>query len=206
MNNAAPAHSVSPKREAILDGAVTCFLEHGYAATSMDNVAAMAGVSKATIYAHFSSKADLFSAVIIRRCEHDLTGGEHWPAKGLDAKTTLTQVATLLLSFLTSPNTLAIHRVVVAEAVRQPDLASAFWEAGPPQLMPKMADIFTDLDQRGLLRVPNSAFAAMMFISMLKSEIFFCRLLGLPDGTEAMGFDDTITTAVDMVLKAYAPD
>ena len=206
MNTVARIVPVSPKREAILDGAVRCFLEHGYAATSMDTVAAAAGVSKATIYAHFSSKADLFAAVIIRRCEQDLTGGEHWPEPGRDARTTLTRMGALLLSFLTAPDTLAIHRVVVAEASRQPDLASAFWAAGPGRSIPKISELFAELDRRKQLKVPNPMFAAVMFINLLKAEVFFCRLLGLPEGTERMTVEETIEAAVEMILKAYAPD
>jgi len=52
------------KTEAILDGAMREFLTHGYAATSMDRVAAAAGVSKATVYSHFQDKEGLFAALI----------------------------------------------------------------------------------------------------------------------------------------------
>ena len=116
------------------------------------------------------------------------------------------QMGSQLLMFLSSPNTLAIHRVVVAEAVRQPELASAFWNAGPAQSLPKIAEVLADLDQRGLLRIPNPMFASVMFVNLLKAEIFFCSLLGLPEGTEQMSFTETVETAVDMVLKAYAPE
>ena len=179
-------------------------MEQGYAATSMDNVAAAAGVSKATIYAHFSSKEDLFSAVIIGRCEDGFTAGKQWPDEHQDARTTLTQIGELILTFMLTPNTLSIHRVVVAEAVRQPELANAFWAAGPGRLVPRIADVFADLDRRRLLQVQDSTTAAMMFVSLLKSELFFCRLLGLPDGSERMGFDATVATSVEIILKAYA--
>jgi len=206
MSNDTPKTPVSAKREAILDGAITCFLEHGYAATSMDSVAAEAGVSKATIYAHFSSKADLFSAVIIRRCEGGLNSDAQWPKDELDARTTLTKMGRSLLEFMTSLETLSIHRVVVAEAIRQPELASAFWDSGPCRFFPRISERFADLDRRGELKTPTPMFAAMMFVNLIKSEYFFCRLLGLPKGTELMSADETVETAVNVMLKAYAPD
>ncbi|MEN9222264.1 MAG: TetR/AcrR family transcriptional regulator [Thermostichus sp. BF3_bins_97] len=52
------------KEEAILQGALQEFLEHGYAGTSMDKVASSAGVSKATVYSHFQDKEHLFVALI----------------------------------------------------------------------------------------------------------------------------------------------
>lgn len=61
---------LSAKAEAILEGAMGEFLTHGYAATSMDRVAAAARVSKATIYSHFRDKADLFAAIAHRLVEH----------------------------------------------------------------------------------------------------------------------------------------
>ena len=54
------------KREQILQGATRVFLQHGYAGTSMDRVAAEAGVSKQTIYSHFQDKEGLFTALIER--------------------------------------------------------------------------------------------------------------------------------------------
>jgi AcrR family transcriptional regulator len=62
----------SAKTEAILEGALQEFLSHGYAATSMDRVAARASVSKATIYSHFRDKADLFAAIMQRLATHKL--------------------------------------------------------------------------------------------------------------------------------------
>ena len=205
MNKVVCTSVVRTKRQAIIEGAVACFMEQGYAATSMDNVAARAAVSKATIYAHFSSKEDLFSAVIMGRCESQFSDGEQWPNEQMGARETLTQVAQMLLTFLLSFETLAIHRVVVAEAIRQPELATAFWKAGPGRVVPRIAEVFASLDRRKLLNVPDPTVAALSFGSQLKSELFFCRLLGLPEGTESMSFESTVATTVNTVMKAYAP-
>src|ERR1041385_1502824 len=53
------------KQRAIMDAARTLFLEQGYAGTSMDEVAGLAGVSKQTVYKHFTDKESLFRAIVL---------------------------------------------------------------------------------------------------------------------------------------------
>jgi TetR/AcrR family transcriptional repressor of mexJK operon len=60
------------KRRAILDAAKNLFVRNGYASTSMDAVAAEAGVSKLTVYSHFTDKETLFSAAVVARCEEQM--------------------------------------------------------------------------------------------------------------------------------------
>ena len=192
----------SRKREAVLDAAQTCFLDLGYAATSMDLVASRAGVSKATIYAHFAGKDDLFAAVINRRCDRDPLIPDSWPDG--DARTVLTMVGTRLMAFLMAPETLATYRVVVAEAARHPDLARAFWEVGPGQGKTRLAAMFAELTRRGALSVPDPWVAADQFAAMMRAEIFNRELLGLPlpQGRDAV---TTVMAAVDVMVRAYGP-
>jgi AcrR family transcriptional regulator len=58
--------------EALLDSAAVCFYENGFAATSLDQVAQRARVTKGAIYHHFASKRDLFMAVLDH--QEELTG------------------------------------------------------------------------------------------------------------------------------------
>lgn len=48
----------------LLDAALALFVERGYAATRLDDVAARAGVSKGTLYLYFENKEELFKAVV----------------------------------------------------------------------------------------------------------------------------------------------
>ncbi len=72
MSSSAAVARVKPerdeKREHILKVAYAAFLSDGYAATSMSSIATKVGGSKATLYNYFSSKEELFSAVIAERC------------------------------------------------------------------------------------------------------------------------------------------
>lgn len=75
------ATALTDKQEQILQGAMQVFLQHGYARTSMDRVAAQAGVAKQTIYSHFQDKEGLFTALIERVTLHHFDiefGTEPW--------------------------------------------------------------------------------------------------------------------------------
>src|SRR5271157_6368560 len=64
--------SESPKHQLVLDAAATLFMAHGYGAISMDAIARAAGVSKATLYAHFSSKDLLFATIVREACREGM--------------------------------------------------------------------------------------------------------------------------------------
>ena len=58
------SHRSTRKRKAILDAATTVFLRKGYLGTSMDEIAALAAVSKQTVYKQFADKERLFSEIV----------------------------------------------------------------------------------------------------------------------------------------------
>lgn len=198
-----PSPKPSPKRNAILDAAREMFLEVGYACASMDAVAARAGVSKATIYAHFSSKDQLFRAVIRQRCEQHSTFAAVDPSIG--GRATLTLIGRRLLEMLLLPETLAMFRLVMAEAVRQPDLARAFYESGPGAGKVDLARVIADLADRGEMRTIDPLRLADLFLGMLRTHLFMRTILGLcqPESDE---IDRTVASAVETLMAAYGAD
>lgn len=200
----ASAPRSSAKRAAILEAAGLCFMEHGYAATSMDMVAARANVSKATIYAHFSGKDELFGAIITDRCNSQLSMELLTPASGGDPRAALTAIARRLLELLMQPASMAIYRVVVAESARYPDLARAYYEAGPMRGKAAIAHALAELDRRGQLRIADGWRAADLFIGMLRGEFYNRALLGLPQ-VDGRGIEETIAAAVECMIRAFPP-
>lgn len=196
----------SAKRAAILDAAQACFLEHGFSSTSMDTVAATAGVSKATIYAHFQSKDELFGAIIQRRCDDHAQGlGALSVDDSLDARATLTVLADKLMSMLLTPNVLGIYRMVIAETPRHPDLARIYFDAGPLRGKERLVDILDALVRRGLLNIPDTWQAMDQMVGMLRGEVYNRALLGLPP-SERTDMERTIAGTVEVMLRAYAPN
>lgn len=120
------------KRRLIVEAAEAAFLEAGYAEASVNRIAADAGVSIKTLYRHYESKADLFSAVMEAACGRsrpedgapitpawsDLPPAEALPAAGVEH-----------LGHLLSTEQVALHRVVVRDAHRFPDLGRRYLEA-----------------------------------------------------------------------------
>ena len=192
----------SAKREAILDAAQDSFLEMGYANTSMDLVANRAGVSKATIYAHFKGKDELFGAIILRRCDLYLAFGSMPDFGNLDARAALTAMASHLLTLLCSPEALGVYRIVVSESVRHPDLVQAYYEAGPLRGKTHMMAVLDALCQRGHLVIDDLWRAADLFIGMLRSEYYHRALMGMPQA-EGRTMEATIEAAVEVFLRAY---
>ncbi len=118
------------KRQAVLDGARHEFLQHGYAATSMDRVAAAAGVSKATVYGHFADKQALFRALteaMVGERLSELFGASPQQALPAEPAAALRQLAARSLEgSRTEPQFLAFLRLVIAESERFPELAKTF--------------------------------------------------------------------------------
>ena len=190
------------KRDCILQASQEIFLEDGYAAASMDAVASRANVSKATIYAHFANKRALFEAMIGMRCARTF-GDLTIPDDTNDARETLRQFGEHFLSLILSPEALAIHRVVLSEATRLPEVGEAFYFVGPIQAKARVSDMFRELAQRGLLAIPDYEIPLLtdLFMAMLKSDLHTRALLHLPESNCTIA--EVVDMAVELVMCRY---
>lgn len=118
------------KTEAILKGAMQEFLQHGYAAASMDKIAKAAKVSKATVYSHFEDKESLFNAVIqdlARDKFQKVMALEQPQSLAQDPKIVLSQIATRMLENVKSDREFQdFIRIIIGESGRFPELAKAY--------------------------------------------------------------------------------
>ena len=123
----------------ILDAATDLFLRLGFDATSCDQVVIQAGAGKASLYARYANKEELFAAVVRRMVEETLLPSSDVPWH-LPVRDRLRAVAGSLLSHALSPEAVALMRVCVTTAHRMPELArlvdrigrdSAAWRAWP---------------------------------------------------------------------------
>ena len=138
------------KRRAVLDAARMLFLERGFAGTSMDDVAGAAGVSKQTVYAHFSDKHRLFTE-LIETDVGQLDVAQHPLVTGMpdsdDIERDLRDYARFHLSVVMQPHLLRMRRMLIGEAERFPELARAWFANGPQMSVALFASWFTALDQ-----------------------------------------------------------
>ncbi len=183
------------KRSSIVEAARRAFLESGYAETSMDRIAAAAGVSIKTVYRHFDNKDELFSAVMQAACspgrsEHlDSSGQEpHQPLErpwfSKPPRTALTMAGTEYLQHILSKEQLALYRVITRDAHRFPELARSYRD----QVMEYRIALFTRyLELRAPVekwKIKSRRSAANVFDALLRAGIFEEALQGLHEPTE----------------------
>src|SRR5579862_8515091 len=113
---AAPALEASPKRQLVMDAATDLFLAQGYGAVSMDAVARAAGVSKATLYAYFASKAALFAKIMCDRGLNAKLDEALYPEHVTDLRAALEQLGLRISNFMMQERTLALYRIIIAES------------------------------------------------------------------------------------------
>jgi TetR/AcrR family transcriptional repressor of mexJK operon len=197
----------SAKRARILEVAGQMFVSQGYSAVSMDALAEAAPVSKPTLYKHFKDKKALFSAVIQARCdgmfdrfEHCLNGSE------TDPETVLKDMAGTFLDLILSPQPLAMHRVIVAEAQTFPELGQMFYETGPKRVMALLADWLNRQHKDGRLVIGDPALSASLFLNMIKTELHLQCLLGLKKSVSKAERSRVVNYAVDVFIRAHLPE
>jgi TetR/AcrR family transcriptional repressor of mexJK operon len=173
-------------RERILEAATDLFLAEGYGSTSIEAVAARAGISKRTFYDRFNDKAVLFAAVVHRIIEHIRPPAGVPIIAGASLPEILIRLAGLILHAALSPPALALHRLVNAEAVRFPELVKAVNSDGATR---EAIALIGDLLERELpkakLTSADRRFAAEQFLFLV---------ISLPQ-RRAMGFGTPMTPA-----------
>lgn len=169
--------ALSPEKSAaILEGAMQVFLEQGYVGTTMDRVAAAAGVSKPTVYSHFHDKETLFNA-LIEQCVQKT----HWarlPPEMLQPETlqpsaaspekVLRQLAdSILESCMENAEKITFIRLILGESGRFPELGRAFVQHMDKPILDALTQYLSTCSQ---LNLADPRAAAYMFTGTL---IFF---------------------------------
>ncbi|MDE2070690.1 MAG: TetR/AcrR family transcriptional regulator [Gammaproteobacteria bacterium] len=191
------------KRETILEAARKLFLEVGFGAASMDAIADAAKVSKQTVYNHFGSKEELFAAMVRDTCD-TMTLAFAEAAKDGNPEKTLRSIAQRFMDMVFDEDKLALHRTLMAEVSRFPELGRSFYQSGPAVIRKFLADYFKEQNRRGTLKVDNPQVTAEQFISMVTS----CRLrseLGVEPVPNAETREQHINNAVSLIMRACAP-
>jgi TetR/AcrR family transcriptional repressor of mexJK operon len=199
----------SRKRRAILEAATAVFLRNGYVGTSMDEVAARAGVSKQTVYRHFADKEALFAEIVLSTI--DQVGVPFYaglPALGdtEDLERDLRDLARRLIRVVMQPRLLQLRRLVIAEAARFPALARSYYERGPGRTAETLAASFRELAARGLLRLDDPLVAARHFVwSVLSIPLNEVMLSGEDERFSAAELEGFADAGVHAFLWGHGP-
>lgn len=180
------------------------FLENGYAATTMSAIAATLGGSKGTLWNHFPSKGELFAAVL----ENATTVYRARLSQILDEPgdlvPTLKRICISLLSKITSPEAIALHRLVVSEAGRFPEMGRIFYQLAPRHTRMMLAGFLGGAMARGQLRQDDPVTAARVLMTLCMSGCHQMLIYGQLDHADDAAIETDASFALDMFLRAYA--
>ncbi|HLA29904.1 MAG TPA: TetR/AcrR family transcriptional regulator [Pseudomonas sp.] len=193
------------KRQAILEAAKTLFLSNGYDGSSMDAIAAEAGVSKLTVYSHFTDKEKLFAAAVKSKCEEQLPELLFELSEDAPIDSLLLDIGRGFNTLINSRESVELHRVMVSLAAQDSKLSKMFYDAGPQRLLDEMAHLLRQADQAGKLRIGDPQSAADQFFCLIKGGANFRLLIGCCEPLQGEEAELHVQESVAMFLRAYRP-
>jgi TetR/AcrR family transcriptional regulator, mexJK operon transcriptional repressor len=170
----------------IVDAATELFFTLGYGATTIEAVAQRARISKRTFYHRFENKPALFSAVVHRTIERMRPPADVPLLRGANLAQILRGLADLILRAALSQPAIDLHRLIVAESSRFPDLVAVVTKEGASEeAVGLIAGVLEREARAGNLQLDNATFAAQQFLYMVTA---------LPQ-RRAMGLGTPMTSA-----------
>ena len=204
-----PRHMETPrqtaKRQSILKVATDMFLTEGYSGVSVDGLIAKTGGSKRTIYSYFGGKEGLFAAIIQQLCAENVSPLTHMDLKQRPLQEALSSIAGIFLDVVLSPRTIALHRLIVAEALRAPDAAQSFFDAAPATAYNCLAEYFTWAQETGLIVPGNADIRAKIFLDALTGDLQLRSLLGLGKRPSKSEREHLITETISIFINGLSP-
>ena len=191
------------RRQAIIDTATEVFSEVGFDNASMAAITQRLGGSKATLYSYFGSKEELFAATMLK-----ISGCLFMPIfselnPDVDLTECLTRFGRRLLPAVFSPQIVALRRMVQDMGQRS-EIGRILYEQGPKRGWGRVASLFDELVQRGVLRPCDTWVAAHHFKALLESEWMDKVMLGVVPTVDEAELNSSVDRAVAVFMMAYA--
>jgi AcrR family transcriptional regulator len=192
----------SSKRRQILDGARKLFLDLGFDAASMGEIARAAGVSKGTLYVYFADKNRLFEAIVE---EESLEQGKVTfnldPAR--DVRTTLMDFGQAYIQLLCRPGVGSATRTVMAIAERMPEVGRRFYENVVALTIRRLAAYLGARVKAGDLEIEDCELAATQFMQMCQATLFQPFIFQAAPAPSAARIAHVVKSATRIFLAAY---
>ncbi|NVD38154.1 TetR/AcrR family transcriptional regulator [Ensifer sp. HO-A22] len=198
---------MTKKRQSILAAAAELFLQRGFLATNMDEVAAMAGVSKQTVYAHFGTKEALFLDIVTGMT--GLAGDELEeqvadPVDGRPIMDFLKDFAEQQLAIVMTPRLMQLRRLVIGEAERFPELGKRLHAKGPGRSIDRLTKALAHYRESGDVEADDLRAAASFFNWLVMGEpVNDAMLLGDRAIPDADALHSHAKESVRIFLSAY---
>ncbi|MDG1068568.1 MAG: TetR/AcrR family transcriptional regulator [Sulfitobacter sp.] len=204
---AATRNSILPPRgrkyDQVLEGARQVFMADGFEGASVDEIARVAEVSKATLYKYFADKRMLFMEVANNECQRQAGAALDNIVLAAPPREVLGQTGRHFLGFITSRFGQQIFRICVAESDRFPELGRSFYESGPAVMRAELACYFAQACARGELVIDDYILAADQFGELCKADLWMRLIFGVIKEVSAAEIDRVIDNAVETFLARY---
>jgi TetR/AcrR family transcriptional repressor of mexJK operon len=192
------------KRDAIRLAAGQLFLRQGLQRSTMDAIAAEAGVSKQTVYSHFRCKEELFEAVIAGKVEeYFLEAADFLPVT--DVRQTLEDLGRRFVDLIYDAEAIAMWRVVIAESTAHPEIAAAFFEQGPRKTFSVLRRVLRACAEAGQLAIADPEEGAALFITMARGLPHMEVLCGLSPPPTAAWRELHVAATAERFLSLCRP-
>ena len=191
------------KFDQVVAGAREVFMADGFEGASVDEIARVANVSKATLYKYFPDKRQLFMQVAEVECQRQSAEAMDNIDRSAAPRAVLGQAGRHFLRFITSKFGLQIFRICVAESDRFPDLGQRFYASGPAVMRREMAQYFEQAVARGELQIDDHVLAADQFGEMCKADIWMRLVFGVTSSVTAAEIDRVVDNAVETFMARY---
>ncbi|WP_433152795.1 TetR/AcrR family transcriptional regulator [Actinomadura nitritigenes] len=189
---------------AVRDAALSLFLEHGYEGTSMDAIARAAGTTKASLYARFKSKEEVFASVLRQAVpDPDWPGTEPAAPDLDDLEGALTAIARTALRRALDPSMVRLSRIAVTHASRFPDLASRAYAAGHFPRKPLLVELLRRHAATGAIQADEPEILAEHFIAMVSGMP--ARLASFGIERDEATWEHHTRVAVRLFLRGLRP-
>ncbi|MAX01122.1 MAG: hypothetical protein CMN72_16095 [Sphingomonas sp.] len=182
------------------------FFERGFGGTTIEEVAAQAGVSKVTVYKRFCDKETLFENCVrkeIGRLAEAFDGGSVHSSEGLECR--LNDFGMKLMGFLTRANYVALDRVLSQEFAMMPELGRRLYQAGPAQSRAKLAEVLAEACDEGILACEDPVRAASDLLSLWRGAIEVELKFAIRRNIDEATARDHVEHGTRTFLRAYQP-
>ena len=215
MSSSAPVRAQGPgrpkdmeKRAAILAAAKALFISNAFAGTSMDAIAADAGVSKLTVYSHFGDKDNLFREVIRSRIQDLLPEETYRFEQHADVRETLLRVALTHAHLDCNAETVGTLRAILSDCRQgNPRYGKLIWEEGATRTHGLMEHLLRQAVDAGQLEIEDVPRASVQFLTLIKGNLMMRQMFGCADCPESyrQEIEATARAGVTTFLRAFLP-
>ena len=194
------------KHDAIAAAALVLFARDGYERTSVDAIAAEAGVSKRTVYSHYGDKENLFLLVLRETYDTMLERVGDIVDRNLrdvdDVRSALTtSIGEIVRTITRAPERATLTRLLIAEAPHFPAILDLWNNRG---IVPLIAEPLAKLAAAGLLDTDDPAQAAEHLSALTLGQVNNKSIMGTIQLTDSEA-DRIVVSGIAAFMRAYAP-